>query len=259
MKTYSSIVFALFLAVSVSAEPKCERLEFYDLGNLQASFEQDLTSNVWRSGILGTQSTLYFGPDGMILAIPDDGSRAENYTWSVIVEDDKALLHVYSHEGAQKYSLAPTCSGLSVNGRGKAMTMEVGNKKQISDATMRFMESRLAGTWEYLPEKGAGPKNARSFTLILNEDGTFKLAQWPDTYHSQKDGIWQLSPDGEYLILFTRMYLNGKERYVAESIQLFSLDFEDLVINGQKLPGSISENTNKQPLYLSKQGSPGLM
>ncbi len=258
MKAITGIFCALFLSLALTAGGTCDRLALYDNGNLQLSYEQDLTTHVWRSGLLGSMSTLYFRDDGLVLVISDNASRAETYTWDVQVDDGRPMLRFFSRNGEKQYCVSPVCSGLSVSIDGKGRTMLFSEEDAINDSKVRMMQSMLTGTWKYQPaprEKNSMSPLTLPFSLSLLTDGTFVLAMEPDTEHSTCQGVWQVSADGDYLVLYMQSYRNGKMEYIPETMPLRSFDFEDLVVAAGPLPRALSAWRGSQPLYLSKDNS----
>ena len=251
MKTLASLVIALSLALSLSADPKCERLAFYDMANLKASFEKDLVSNIWRTNLLGSLSTLYFQDDGLVIVIPAALQKVQTYMWSVEVADGRALLAFFGPSTAKEFMIAPTCSGISATGQGKSTSLLVSAETQMSEAQQDFLRAQLLGFWHYRIEKSRKAYPAQ-FSLSLLNDGTFRMKTGPDHYHSTYDGVWQMSTDGQYLILYTRVLIGQKEHYVPESISLKSVDFEDMVIDAKSLPRALEAYRGKDQLYLSK-------
>ena len=251
MKTFTSIAILLSFATIVSASPKCERLAFYDMTNLQASFERDLVSNIWNTNLLGAASTVYFTSDGNVTVISPTWKKIETYTWSLCVENGRAMLSLKNDSERKDFVISPTCGGLSVSANGKSASMLVNEEVRVSDADVSFLEKQLTGIWNYrvdLTKKGYPAQ----FALFLRKDGTFILKIGPDKFHSVQQGMWQVTADGRYLVLNTKQYIHGEPQFVAEAINLKSVDFEDMVINAKNLPRALGAYQGKQPLYLSK-------
>jgi hypothetical protein len=221
------------------------------MDNLKASFEQDLISNAWRTSLLGTLSTLYFQEEGLVLVIPSALQKVETYMWSVIVEEGRALLSFISPNVEKEFMIAPTCNGISAMSNGKSSSMAISTAEDMTDVQLEFLRTQLTGTWFYKLDKS--PKSHPSqFSIALNADGTFNLRVGPDNFHSVQDGIWRTSPDGQYLVLHTRVYIDQKEHYIAEAISLKSIDFEDMVIGAKSLPRALEAYGGKDLLFLSK-------
>lgn len=251
MKTLSSILVILSLTVSLFAAPRCERLEFYDMDNLHASFENDLLSNVWQTNILGSMSNLYFEDDGLVTAVPVGTERVESYMWSLVTNQGTASLSLFSPTTEKEFIISPTCNGLSAMSHGKSTPMLISAEVRMTDTELEFVRAQLTGTWHYHAQESETTHPAQS-SMTLSNDGTFNLRTGPDSYHSVHEGVWQISQDGRYLILYTQMYIGQERKYVAESIRLKSFDFEDMVIDAQSLPRALQQYSGKQVLYLEK-------
>lgn len=251
MKTLSTILFISSFALSISASPKCERLELYDFANLRESFEHDLMSGVWRTNLLGITSTLYFQADGMVISIPVNQERVETYLWSVNVEEDQAILSLLGPDTDRKFFIAPTCSGISAVAGGRATQMTALDVKLLTEAERGFIQIQLAGTWDCNIRKSHRAK-ASDFSISLHQDGSFAIQTNPDPFHSSHDGLWQLSPDGQYLILHLRVLIGSHAHFVTEYLNLKSVDFEDMVIGAEILPRVLNAHHGKDLLYLEK-------
>jgi hypothetical protein len=66
------------------------------------------------------------------------------------------------------------------------------------------------------------------------------------------EGTWQLAPDGEYLVIFTKQYGKEQIKYIPESLAILSIDYEDLVLDSQRMPRILEKGSMKESLYLSK-------
>lgn len=251
MKTLYAIIMIVGLSANLSASPKCDRLELYDFSNLKYSFERDLLSSVWRSSLLGSSSTLYFQEDGLVIAVPVNQERVRTYLWSLKIEDDQTILSLLSPDMEKKYAIAPTCNGISASAGGKLSLLTVMEANVISESNREFMHTQLAGTWDYQARKSK-KSPASDFSLSLHLDGTFEISTGPDSFHTSNHGFWQLSPDAHYLILHTRVLSDTSEHFVAEYLDLKSVDFEDMVIGAQVLPRVLSAYRGKDLLYFGK-------
>ena len=253
MKTLTSISIILgFVALTAgSVHAKCERLELYDLSNLQASMEQDLMSNAWRSNLLGTPSNLYFQEDGLLVAIPEGSGKITTYIWSLHAIHGSARLSLMTPEMDMAFWIAPTCNGLSASSDEKSVQMFISSEEQFSDARHNFLKRQLSGIWHYRNDKSTKSHKA-GFSISLHDDGTFSLKTSPDKYHSTNEGVWQITADGQYLILSTYGFVGQKKQYISEAIAVRSVDFEDMVIDARTLPRALEAYEGRQPLYVSK-------
>jgi len=252
MKTLSSFCLMMVVALSAAASTECDRLAFYDTGDLRLSFERDLISHAWKSQMLGSAATLYFQEDGSLIVVPEETSRVLSYLWDIGIQDGQALLQIVQPDGKLVFGAAPTCSGLCVSQGGKCVMMFTSEGSELSIEHQNFLRSQLIGTWTYAPHLSNKRKISSEFTLTLGGEGAFTIASGPDSYHSAQEGVWQLTPDGEYLILFTRMEGNAGIYFAAEYIAIRSVDFEDLVIDSAQMPRLLDQSKKKQPLFLSK-------
>jgi hypothetical protein len=251
MKTFTTVFLALVLTASLFASPHCDRLAMYDMENLRASFEQDLVSHVWRTGILGSTANLYFQENGLVTAIPASQDKVDTYTWALADNEGMITLSFYRSSGVKSFVVSPTCDGIATTIRGKAARMLISEEAYLSDTEQEFLLKQITGTWHYIPVKSEkiyqGP-----LTLTFASDGTFMMQSGPDTFHSDRDGVWHLSNDGNYLILYSRIESSEKTRLVPEVISIKSLDFEDMVIDAKHLPRTMQQYEGRDPLYMSK-------
>jgi hypothetical protein len=252
MKTLFSVYLIVAITGAAIAEPACDRLTHYNSNDLQESFEHDLFSNVWSTTALGPEATLYFQEDGTMLAMPSANASVAQYSWNIEIYEGQAHLYLATSHGMKMFTLAPTCSGLCVSDGGKCMMMSVSTQKKISAERLKFIRSQISGTWKYEPSRKAARKGPAGFTLTLGKDGTFAISTGPDSYHSVLEGTWQLAPDGEYLVIFTKQYGKEQIKYIPESLAILSIDYEDLVLDSQRMPRILEKGSMKESLYLSK-------
>jgi hypothetical protein len=252
MKTFSSIFVVFFLSISLFAAQRCERLEFYDMDHLQTSFEQDLLSNIWRTNLLGNMSNLYFQDDGLVIAVPVGSEAVESYLWSLVTTvEGQTTLSLYNPTVEKTFVISPTCNGISATAHGRSTQILISSVERLSAMQLDFMRLQLTGTWYYDP-LSSEKTIAAGFSITLNANGTCMLQMGPDSYHSICEGVWRLSQDGRYLILYSEMYVGQEKKYIAESINLYSVDFEDMVIDAAMLPRALQQYQSKQMLYLIK-------
>jgi hypothetical protein len=251
MKSLTTTLILTSFVVSLFATSRCERLADYDMGNLHYSFTRDLLSHVWKTGMLGEMSSLYFQEDGLVLAKPVGTERVDSYLWSLAVNAGEASLTVFSPTEEKKFVISPTCNGISAALHGKSTPMLISDDVLIQEVELDFLSTQLTGTWQYRTER-SGKTAPSGFSMSLKSDGTFRLNTGPDIYHNVQDGVWQISPDGQYLILSTQMYVGENLKYVAETLRLKSVDFEDMVIDAEHLPRFLQEYSGKRLLYLAR-------
>jgi hypothetical protein len=251
MKTLTSLLFCLCITASAMAMEKCERLAFYDMRDITASIEKDLLSHTWKSGMLGYPSTLFFRNDGSVLDIATSDEKVNTWLWTITDGLCGTELRLYRPDDERRFAIAPTCSGISASANGKVSSMLPGSERRKSEQELDFLKTRLTGTWKC--DKSKSHKAVLSqFHLTLQGDGTFGLKPGPDLEHSAQKGFWQLSDDGAYLILHTLVYMHNKEHYIAETISLKSVDFEDMVIATHTLPRALGAYEGRKDLYLAK-------
>jgi hypothetical protein len=217
------------------------------MSNLVESFECDLRSNAWKTNLLGVASTLYFQEDGILIAIPEGLQDVQTFMWSLSTDVCRTLLSICDHQFSRSYIIAPTCSGISATANGKSASMIPEITECLSVQRLDFLRKQLTGVWNYQASKTKKGYPAQ-LNLSLADDGSFSIAAGPDQFHSIQQGMWQVSPDGQFLVLYS--LIEGS--YEAEAINLRSVDFEDMVIDAESLPRSLEPYKSKRPLFLSK-------
>lgn len=251
MKAFSLTFLTLTIITSLAASPRCARLDLYDIRDLRASIEKDLISNVWKSAILGAESTMYFKDDGLVITVATSGHLMHTYLWSVTLQDNLAVLTVSDPGSRAEFIVAPTCNGISAQREGKLHSLQLSEDVQITPEQHAFLRSQLPGRWHYRSNATRKAYPA-GFTISLIKDGSFKMMSAPDTYHSAVHGIWHLSPDGKFLILYTEVNTEDSRKFVPEVIRLKSVDFEDMVIGGENLPRALQPYDGQREIFLSK-------
>ena len=126
------LVGAFILSSAAYANWKCPRLESYDLANLNAGYQSDLQSHVWRSDLFGEPSRIYFQDDGIVYVIPDKSAEVRTFTWQLSLCTENAFLQLYYPEGVRHLLISPTCNGLAVSEKGMANTLTLESENNLS-------------------------------------------------------------------------------------------------------------------------------
>jgi hypothetical protein len=247
----SSILSFAFISGTIGE--KCDRLEMYDLYITRDNIEADLISGVWETNLIAPGSKLFFQEDGIVQIVspgyPENGISIE--TWNVQKMDSHFVLTISSETGnITTAKLYPTCEGFSIrstNTTSMAMTkLKLDTRKLVQSA-----RSEMQGVWDIIAE--TMPENPRSLKWSFKGDGTFALYMSPDLFHTIYQGIWDIAPDGEHIILYFTRSENSDEVYSKEIVKINNLDYEDLVLSGEALAKLTGQADGMTKVYFEKE------
>ncbi len=246
----SSIMSIAFISGAIGE--KCERLEMYDLNISYTNIEADLVTGIWKVSLMGVESTLYFQEDGMVEIITADctGEKITFEVWNVQMKDSHAVLTLTSETGVvRSMKLYPTCDGFALrasDGSTGIMTKNERKNRVHIDRARKQME----GVWEIIaasiPEQNSG------LIWDFKHDGTFTLNIGPDLYHNGYQGIWDIAPDGEHVLLFFTRAEGPEEVYAKELVKIHNVDYEDLVLSGEALAKLTGRHDGLTKVYFEK-------
>lgn len=227
------VFFVLSIAVSSSAVAECTRQTEYPLKYITDSIKKDLISAAWTTDVLGVEADVFFHADGLAESIHTSGRTAEVQflQWDVTMVDGGAILAISAPDGTSKSLLiSPTCEGFVASDAFGVKTHILMYARETS-ARLEMTRSQMAGVWKSI-RKSTGTRDVQ---WGLKCDGTFTLAVAPDMYHAAHQGVWDITSDGQYLLLYFTRDANPESVYATEIARIKSVDFEDLLLDVQDL------------------------
>ena len=241
-----------FAFISGTMGEKCERLEMYDLDIVCSNIEADLVSGIWKTDLMGLENTMYFQEDGLVEIIGThfSGEEISIEAWNVQMMDSHTVLTLTSELGViRSIKLYPTCDGFAVHaadGSNGIMTKNERNNRALIERARNQME----GVWEVMTERML----ERSSSLIweFKSDGMFALNIGPDLYHNGYQGVWDITADGQHVILYFTRAQSPNEVYAEEIIKIHDVDYEDLVLSGETLALLASHQDELGKVYFEK-------
>lgn len=221
---------------------------------------EDLTSHVWEYD----QQTFLFSSNGMVTINSHESSDWKSYTWEMNAHDDLVYVNLYDsncdqivyrieHDG-NMYQWINTSTNLPI----KIDSTPIRTTPQMLKA-----QKNLVGTWNsrFFPSKivkGLKDQKGESIMTVdfryqLKADGSFtKTIFLNQKSHRTMSGLWQVSSDGQQLMLHFQQKDCGYQTEAA-SIKLLSMD--ELVLE-QALSSSDLEKelaNSKNTFFYSKQ------
>lgn len=249
-------VSCFFAFTTGTLAEKCDRLIFYDRGIVKESIEADLTDGTWTTDLLGNPGSMYFHADGSVETFRKDKNKktvVQIDTWEIQVYDGQTILKLTAPDGTTRaLRINPTCDGFAaIDGFGGATDLY---KQGNYNALLHQQTKRqLIGNWSAVAQSDLNIH--RAIQWHFNEDGTFEFAVAPDLYHSAHHGIWDLSPNGEYIMLYFTNRDDPEAVFVTELLRVRSVDFEDLVLDAKLLPRPLAEFTSNKAVHFEKDFS----
>ena len=244
----------LLLVISVIElhATRCDRLEWFDLSFSESTVKDDLTSGTWEVSVGHTFGKMYFFEDGRadLVNAYYDGDEVETFTWRVEMKSHAALLVVGFPDGkTRNFRLVPTCDGFAV-------TTDTGVRGGIekiiegSSARLDHLRMKLKGEWTSVA------RNKRDRSRIIkwqfHENGEFRFAVSPDFTHSVLKGIWDITPDGEHVMLFFTLHENPETVYATELLDVRGLDFEDMILTGDTFSQFVDYRKKDMRVFFQK-------
>ena len=165
---------------------------------------------------------------------------------------EQAVVGVLFPDGREReFQLVPTCDGFAVvDSKGKIGTLNKLTSR--NEETLLRAKQQLVGEWSSITLKRK-KNRARTMIWSFNEDGKFALAISPDFTHTILAGIWDLTPDGEHVLLFFTAYDKPETVYAREVLDIRGLDYEDLVIQGDTFVKFLDYKPKDTTLYFQKR------
>jgi hypothetical protein len=236
MKTFlfSAIVLAS-LAMTSSVLAECSRSTADYLKYNPDSIAEDLIGSAWTTDVLGADAEVFFHQDGILEYIQTDtkSPKLEFMQWEVRIVDGTAVLSVSANNGSSRSLLIrPICEGFTASNAFGIETEILMQAKQRS-GKLDLTRDKMTGVWKSSAKRSTG---MRDLKWDLKSDGTFTLAVAPDMYHATHQGVWDITSDGQYLLLYFTRDNNPENVYTREIVRIKSVDFEDLVLDVHDLP-----------------------
>ncbi len=237
MKSRNSLLVILLLFIWQGAY-SLDSSNCREVINLQSSHiaskwivEKDLIEGLWWGELRGVVSSFYFNKSGLLLSISDDYpyGPADEKLWNTHEIDGKIFLSISTGDRYYLYRVMQNCDGIiltDVNNHNHFRLAYQGAKKH-----QNFFHD-LIGSWNAVsyPFTLSGDKpeiEGAKLSYKFNEDGTFQRDIQSAIHHYQESGIWHLTEDNQYIVLY---YFedNPKQTYQSEVIRILNKDFGHL-------------------------------
>ncbi|MDX1408426.1 MAG: hypothetical protein R3330_09845 [Saprospiraceae bacterium] len=251
-KNAMALLFCTAAFATGTLAEKCDRLVSYDLGIVKESVEADLINGTWTTDLNGNPSSMYFHADGSVETFRKDRKKdiVEVATWEVRMESGEMILTLTAPDGTSRsMRINPTCEGFAaMDAFGSAVDLYKVN--DYNQYVHHQIKRQITGEWSAMAQSDLNV--ARNIHWDFAADGTFELAVGPDAYHSTHQGVWDVAPTGEYIILYFTNRDNPESVYAMELLKVRSVDFEDLVLDGKFMPRMLAEFANGKTMHFEK-------
>lgn len=253
-------------STSTTTDCRLNTLAFTAEVTLVQQIKEDLLNGIWHQQT-AVPATLLFAESGVgsfITDCPKGGKEIGGLQWSVTTENGQVILTLTKQtEGIVRYDVKQTCDGLTLQdiSNGQFMTLAY---QPVSKATkMLNVQRTLSGEWsstvypntviEDLEAESQQQIMSAYFTYELSNDGTFVRTFGGHNLKTVSvSGIWQVSEDGNYIILHLP---DGKGGYYNRVAEIKHLAMDELVLDQ---PFGVSELESRlcaemRTFYFNKQ------
>lgn len=247
-----ALMFGTFAFATGTLAEKCDRLVSYDFGIVKESVEADLINGTWTTDLMGNPSSMYFHADGSVETFRKGKKKdfVQIATWDVRMVAGEVILNLTARDGAVRtLRINPTCEGFAAMDAFGAAT-DLYKVEDYNPYVHHQIKRQITGDWSTTAQSDLNA--ARTIQWHFAADGTFELAVGPDLYHSAHQGVWDVAPTGDYIILYFTRRENPESVYATELLKLRSVDYEDLVLDASFMPRMLAEFANGKTLHFEK-------
>ena len=259
MKTTILTFFSLLLSLTVIAgflpeDSSCARIAGFDMERLEISVQSDLMDGIWTSP--GEARVIEFEDNGIAEIIVEDENGhigMRNAFWSTSVHGGLAYLYLdQGNASPDMYQLSLTCQGITLQNLITGKRSDLLHQPKQNSTTRGLLERKIVGSWASISYPftiaegihGCGVMDTMPHAYIkwrFEEDGLFRMQVGSDFATSTEEGIWELSANGNYLIL--RFAENGDPNriYKTAVLEVPELSFEDLSLKNTLVPDDFKD------------------
>jgi hypothetical protein len=231
-------------------EEGCTRL--YELSgmNLEESVHYDLLHANWIMHEENGKSVWFsFHENGIVDRMDVDGKEetgVEQLLWTTAFLENRAWLIIENPAGDKTYyRLNQTCEGIELLDLLDEKSVFLEYYRTLSEAEMVVTRLQVIGKWtsanpfqfdESLHTCPGEVNGSTEISWTFDEDGRFHTEVATDESINHANGVWELSTDGKYLLLY---FLNSEDPEDVATVSVLcisQLTFEDFVSFYKDLP-----------------------
>lgn len=210
----------------------------FELG-LEKQLEADLLSGIWTKTTYTEQektvkTSLQFNTAGLVGILSECTSGCEHFDnriWHVEVRDGQTYL-VFTNVNAEKentYLVKQTCKGLTMTNTANQEVTNLDYTPVQMARQMKLTTNTLKGNWKTFvtPEDMPAAKGAFLQYELKSDGSLVKTFGGKKIKSVVQNGYWQVSPDGEHLMMHIADEYN---HYTTVAADVSYLAFDELVL-----------------------------
>lgn len=269
-----ALLFALTTPMLSSEIPEnsCREFNFLEDESLSASelARIDLLNGIWVKKDLNSYSetTFHFNETGSVDIIFDSNQSLGTYThahWEIEEHDQQAFLIWKEHNEKERLlKIDQTCDGLILTNILNAKSYSLIYLPKAKREKLISIHKGLTGSWtngSYPFDIAKNDTDCGSIEPIegaflkfsFNKDGSYSKEWGSSTTQFNEIGIWEISADGEYVLLKAQSEDNTHESIKTYLAKIKMVDM-DMIVLEQSLVSPDTENTfctkNKDFLFV---------
>jgi hypothetical protein len=223
-----------------SKEKRCTRLLLTETHQDKALhvIEEDLLSAVWHwipdCSADGTEEILQFHWSGRLDVFksePVGNMDVEVRTWNITSVDDDVVLSITDMAGqnSEMYIIRQSCDGIFLTSLYNWETGLLSYQREKSRKSQLRNTENLLGSWRARVEENGDQDIIVEMTF--NTDGTFSRVIDKCYTDLRHEGIWELSEDGNYIVLYYIIYDESDLTFENYLYKVSNLDFNAMEIS----------------------------
>lgn len=258
MKNVLILVWALFTApfsfantpTNLDPETGCRKISF-DLYNKELTladrFRLDLENGTWLQEVTDIKKATYqfhdYGLVDVLTVTADKQVDFKSLSWKVEILDNLPFLVLSDGASTQRvlFQLEQTCKGMNLKNVFNSTSTELVFQPVYNSKVLNKIKFALSGKWTSITYpfdltddlQKCGTFESMKGAYLEYEfrpDGTFEKRMGADHLQMEEQGYWELSADGQYLIMHGVSYENPEKIYATTVAELSHVNPGELVL-----------------------------
>lgn len=262
MKASALFAACMAMVISLSAHTNNSNLNFakcrdyvsdWEKGlSIVQLIEKDLTLGTWTNTVSnGNENTYLFTEEGLLQILVTDKKGFKSYEstfWRVSVFDNQPFLVLSNNNREEKLMrVDQTCNGLTLTDMVASDVMLLDYQPIRASKKLNLTKAYMVGEWTNVtaietnqPEKAFGAHINYQFEA----DGTFTYDIGNNDFEKSKKGTWQISKDGQFLLLHVAEGDNLETIEETQVIRIAQVDDHGLMLEHVMKSNEVKEYFN---------------
>jgi len=231
-KVLACALFVSFLTFQLAAanahEDRCRQLTTSSTLTQVEQVENDLVGGIWSLRSENFRSTFEFKANGIASLITESHGDLHyaDVLWNVTTLDHSVVLSVTNPEQVTKhYSIVQNCDGVLLKSLNDNEVQQWMFEKPMLKYERQTLEMQLVGNWKSI----SGSEDATTTSYQFQENGNLLMVE----AGIQTPGIWDLTEDGQYILVTLQ---NDNDGFFAHfALRIFDIDYHtaSFTMNGK--------------------------